>query len=122
MIKTIYIISLYNIYKANYKTKSKAAAMLHIINSFPIDCSRLEQTSYGDTVLLTDNAVYAVKKTDKSDKIFKKVSRHLNFCVLGSDLLSRGVSTSEIFRSVCVIEDCDLTAITEEKTVVRSSN
>ena len=96
--------------------------MLHIINNFPIDCSRLEQTSYGDTVLLNDNAVYAVKKTEKSDKIFKRVSRHLNFCVLSSDLLSRGVSTSEIFRSVCVIEDRDLSTITEEKTVVRSCN
>lgn len=96
--------------------------MLHIINNFPIDCSRLEQTTYGDTVLLTDNAVYAIKKNDKSDKIFKKVSRHLNFCVLGSDLLSRGVSTSEIFRSVCVIDDMDLTTITEEKTVIRSCN
>lgn len=96
--------------------------MLHIFNNFPIDCSRLEQTAYGDTVLFTENAVYAVKKNDKSDKIFKKASRHLNFCVLGSDLSTRGVSTSEILRNVSVIDERDFYTITEEKTIIRSCN
>ena len=96
--------------------------MLHIFNNFPIDCSRLEQTACGDTVLFTENAVYAVKKNDNSDTLFKQAPRHLNFFVLGSDLITRGVSTSEILHNVSIIDDRDFYTITEEKTIIRSCN
>ena len=100
----------------------RVTAMLHIFNNFPIDRSRLEQTACGDTVLFTENAVYAVKKNNKSDKIINKATRHPHFCVLGSDLSMRGVSLSEIFHNVSIIDDRDYNTITEEKTIFRSCN
>ncbi len=42
--------------------------MLHIINNFPVSPSFLDNTHYGDSVIFTDNAVFAAKQNSIETK------------------------------------------------------
>ena len=96
--------------------------MLHIINDFPINTVNLEHTSSGDTILFTENAVYAVKRTENCIKKLQKAFSHLNFCVLETDLKQRGVSFNDIQRNVPIIDDNDYIDIRENYMAIKSSN
>jgi sulfur relay protein TusB/DsrH len=96
--------------------------MLHIVKQFPIDSSVLNRTRVGDTVLFIDNAVLAIKKDHAEQNKLLKALTHLNSCVSKKDLLNRGVSYNDILSKVCIIDEQDLQTITENCTVVRSSN
>ena len=96
--------------------------MLHIFNDFPIDTVTLEQTSSGDTILFTENAVYAAKKTENSIRTLQKIFSHLNFCVLETDLKQRGVCFNDIQRNVPIIDDNDYMDIKENCMAIKSCN
>lgn len=97
--------------------------MLHIINSFPISSALLDFTHSGDTVIFTDNAVFAaihenIKKEPKTQKTFS----HINLCVRKADLLIRNISTKELLRGVAIIDDMQFESAISEDSMVRSSN
>lgn len=77
--------------------------MLHIIDSFPIQHSCLEQMQSGDTIILKYNAVYAAKKASAHSNTFA----HLNLCVSKADLLLRNISNGELIRGVAIIDNAD---------------
>ncbi|MGR9072968.1 MAG: sulfurtransferase complex subunit TusB [Gammaproteobacteria bacterium] len=96
--------------------------MLHIIDHFPVTPSELERTSSGDTVLFTQNAVYAVMRNNTACKFIKQAFVHLNCCVLGRDMTVRGVARNDLLRGVSVIDERDFVDITENTTAIRSWN
>ena len=81
--------------------------MLHIIDNFPIQHSFLQSTHSGDTVILKDNAVYAVKQENLKEAMTKRTFAHLNLCVSKTDLLLRNISNNELIRGVAVIDSID---------------
>lgn len=96
--------------------------MLHIINDYPLDSAIFERTSFGDTVLFTENAVYALKKGQAVLENLHNYLYHLNFCVLGTDLKNRGLSCSEIPGNVLVIDESDYRDIMENNMAIKSCN
>jgi len=81
--------------------------MLHIVNQFPLQYSFLEKTNSGDTLMLKDDAVYAVKKENLRETLIKKSFAHFNLCVKKSDLLLRNIANHELIHGVSVIDDFD---------------
>lgn len=96
--------------------------MLHIINHYPVEPSELEQTSYGDTVLFIENAIFAAKQSYAANNFFKKTFAHLNFCVLGKDMKVRGVDTAEILCGFSIIDERDFRDIAENSIAIKSWN
>ena len=96
--------------------------MLHIIDHFPIKPSELEQTSNGDTVVLTNNAIYAAKQNTDFSKLSKQALNRLNMCVLGKDMRIRGVDTHDILSGVAILDDYEYLDITDYNSIVRSWN
>ncbi len=79
--------------------------MLHIIDNFPLQHSFLESIHSGDTVILKDNAVYAVKQENIKESLTEKTLAHLNLCVSKADLLLRNISNNELFRGVAILDN-----------------
>ncbi|SCN47254.1 DsrH/TusB family sulfur metabolism protein [methanotrophic endosymbiont of Bathymodiolus puteoserpentis (Logatchev)] len=79
--------------------------MLHIIDNFPLQHSFLESTHSGDTVILKDNAVYAVKQENIKESLTEKTFAHLNLCVSKADLLLRNISNNELLRGVAILDN-----------------
>jgi len=96
--------------------------MLHIINDYPLDSSTFERISWGDTVLFTENAVYALKKGQAALETLHQYLCHLNFCVLGTDLKNRGLSCREIPGNVLIIDERDYRDIMENNMAIKSWN
>ncbi len=95
--------------------------MLHIIDQFPVSQASLEKTSTGDTILFTENAVYAIKQGDKNS-LTQKTFAHINLCVRKADLLIRNISTGELFKGVAVLDDLDYQMIQGQDPAIRSWN
>ena len=90
--------------------------MLHVINHLPIESTELEYAAFGDTIVLTENAVYAVEQNNEFHKLFKQALKHLNCFVLGSDLQARGVDTHAIVSGVRIIDEIDYKDIAAPRT------
>ncbi len=96
--------------------------MLHVINQFPIESKSLAKANNGDTLLFTENAVYAVKQKQSKNEVTRKRYAHVNLCVRQNDLLSRNISNNELFRGVTVIDDIDYQSIIGQEMAIRSWN
>ena len=97
--------------------------MLHIINSFPISHSILDDTNTGDTVIFTDNAVLAVKQENVEIESFsRKAFEHINLCVRKADLLIRNISNQELLRGVVVIDETQYEDVISEEFAFKSCN
>jgi sulfur relay protein TusB/DsrH len=81
--------------------------MLHIINHFPLQHSFLEKTHTGDTIMLKDDAVYALTKENLRESFIKKSFTRFNLCVKKSDLLLRNIANHELIQGVSVIDEFD---------------
>ena len=86
---------------------NQGALMLHIINSFPIQHSFFDATHSGDTVILKDDAVFAVKQGYLQEYLARRTFSHLNLCVSKADLLLRNISNNELIRGVAIIDNVD---------------
>ncbi len=69
----------------------------------------LQTTQSGDTVILKDNVVYAVKHKNlkKSDSMTRRAFSHLNLCVRKTDLLLRNISNNDLIQGVAVIDSIE---------------
>ncbi|MCK5190149.1 MAG: hypothetical protein KAR12_08860 [Methylococcales bacterium] len=97
--------------------------MLHIINNFPISPSLLDFTHSGDTVIFTDNAVFAAThESIEKEPIMQKTFSHINLCVRKADLLIRNISNKELLRGVTIIDDMQYKNAISEDFMIRSCN
>ncbi len=99
--------------------------MLHIINSFPISHSFLDNTNTGDTVIFTDNAVLAVKQENietEKESFSQKALDHINLCVRKADLLIRNISSQDLLHGVVVIDEAQFKDVISEDFVFKSCN
>ncbi len=97
--------------------------MLHITDQFPLQQSFLENTHSGDTVILKDNAVYAVKQENIKESLLAKTLAHINLCVSKTDLLLHNISSNELIRGVAIIDELnDHQDELAQNIVVRSYN
>lgn len=81
--------------------------MLYIINTFPLQHTFLKKIRAGDTLILKESAVYAVKQENMKETIIKKTFAHLNLFVNKTDLLIRNISKNELIREVSVLDNTD---------------
>jgi len=81
--------------------------MLHITDSFPIHDSFLKKTHSGDTLILKDNAVLAVKQENIKETLTRKTFAHLNLCVSKTDLLRRNIAKTDLIRGVAVLDNIE---------------
>lgn len=97
--------------------------MLFIFDKFPITEEELEKTRSGDTILLTDKAVYAVKRNDVNNDSRLQINfTHLNLCVRRSDLVLKNIAETELYSGVAVLDDVEIAAIQNQEAAVRSWN
>ena len=97
--------------------------MLHIINNFPISPSLLDCTHTGDTVIFTDNAVFAaIHENIENESLTKKTFSHINLCVRKADLLIRNISNSDLLQGVAIIDDMQYKNAISEDFMIRSCN
>lgn len=96
--------------------------MLHIIDQFPVSQSSLEKTSTGDTIIFTENAVYAIKQGDIESGLTQKTLKHINLGVRKADLLIRNISIGELFKGVAVLDDFDYQMVLGQEPAIRSWN
>jgi len=97
--------------------------MLHIISTFPLSRSFLENTNSGDTVIFTDNAIFAVKqKNFETETLTQKAFSHINLCVRKADLIIKNISNSELIRSVTIIDEIQYKNVTSEDLAIKSYN
>ncbi len=90
-----------------YINSEAGTLMLHITNTFPIHDSFLEKTHSGDTIILKDNAVLAVKQENITGSLTRKTFSHLNLCVSKTDLLLRNIAKSDLIRGVSVLDNIE---------------
>ena len=97
--------------------------MLHIISSFPIPPSFLKNTHSGDTVIFTDNAIFAViYENIDQESLMKKAFNHINLCVRRADLLIKNIPTHELLRGVAIIDDLQYENALSQDFAIRSCN
>ncbi len=96
--------------------------MLHIYNQFPISESTLTQTSAGDTILFTDNAVYALQQSETARRLIHNTLKHINLCASKADLLMRNIALKDIFKEVAIIDDVEPVLLTDDNPAVKSWN
>lgn len=102
--------------------KQQGAAMLHVIDHFPIDAAELEKTTFGDNVVLTENAIYAAIQDNEIHKLFKQALKRFNCFVLRSAMKARGVDTDDLVSGINVIDEIDYLDIADESIAMRSWN
>ncbi|KAF3982605.1 MAG: hypothetical protein HFP78_00880 [Methylococcales symbiont of Hymedesmia sp. n. MRB-2018] len=97
--------------------------MLHIISSFPVPSSFLDSTHSGDTVIFTENAVFAmIQENVEKEAMTEKAFNHINLCVRKADLLLKNISNHELLRGVAVIDDSQYQSVVSPDCAVRSCN
>ncbi len=96
--------------------------MLHIINQFPVSQSYLDRTSHGDTIIFTENAVYAIQQSKNNASLTQKTLKHINLCVRKADLLIRNISAGELFKGVAVLDDIEFNMAKSQEAIIRSWN
>lgn len=103
---SLYFIDLQKLLNVSFlQENGQGNFMLHIIDNFPLQRSFLETTHSGDTVILKDNAVYAVKQENIKESHAAKTLAHLNICVSKADLLLRNMSNHELLRGVVILDN-----------------
>ncbi|MCK5189879.1 MAG: hypothetical protein KAR12_07460 [Methylococcales bacterium] len=97
--------------------------MLHIINCFPISPSFLDSTHYGDSVIFTDNAVFAAKQNSiETESLSQKEFSHINLYVRKADLLIRDIPNKELYRGVVIIDDIQYENAISQDFAIKSCN
>lgn len=97
--------------------------MLHVISSFPLSPSFLNNTHSGDTVIFTGNAIFAVKQTNPgTESLTQKAFSHINLCVRKADLLIKNISNGELLRGVAIIDEDQYKNATSEEFAIKSCN
>ena len=96
--------------------------MLHIVSQRPVELSFLDSITFGDTILFTGSAIHITKKTKDSFNLLQRAFKHLNFCVLHSDIIKQGLVSSDILRNVIIIDEKDYQHITKNNTAIKSFN
>ncbi|MFA5241897.1 MAG: sulfurtransferase complex subunit TusB [Sulfuricella sp.] len=74
--------------------------MLHIVNKSPLDRNSLESAlrmvKPGSTILLIEDAIYAVTKGNKVEGQIKEAMKNCSVCALWPDLEARGMQDTVI--------------------------
>ncbi len=96
--------------------------MIHIIDRLPVSHAELKHTSIGDTVLFTENALFAIRSGENEFENLRSLFTHINFCVLIEDICSKGVSHTEIPTGISVIDQFDVKDLKDNTNAFRSCN
>jgi len=81
--------------------------MLHVIEHFPLQDTFLDAAHFGDSIILKDEAVLAIKKDNLRPSLIQKSLAHLNLYVKKSDLLLRNITQNDLVQGVSVVDDFD---------------
>jgi len=96
--------------------------MLHTFDHLPIECTELAHTQNGDTIVLTANAIDAIKASNPDQNLTRNLFKQFNLCVLYRDIEAKGVEISEIFSGITVLDDYEFSICQEDNNCIRSWN
>mgnify|MGYP000193825346 FL=1 len=96
--------------------------MLHTFDHLPLECTELAHTQNGDTIVLTANAIDAIKATNPDQNLIRNLFQQFNLCVLYRDIEAKGVEISEIFSGITVLDDYEFSICQEDNNCIRSWN
>ncbi|HIG07864.1 MAG: DsrH/TusB family sulfur metabolism protein [Methylococcales bacterium] len=96
--------------------------MLHILDHLPLQCAELERTTNGDTIILTANAIDAIKDKNSDHSLLQNLFKQFNLCVLYRDIEAKGVEISEIINGITVLDDDEFNLCQEDNNCIRSWN
>ncbi|MBT4347909.1 MAG: hypothetical protein HOK93_02890 [Methylococcales bacterium] len=96
--------------------------MLHTFDHLPIECTELAHTQNGDTIVLTANAIDAIKASNPDQNLTRNLFKQFNLCVLYRDIEAKGVEISEIFSGITVLNDDEFSICQEDNNCIRSWN
>lgn len=94
--------------------------MLHLIFQSPIEPAILERIDSGDVVVFLENAVLRVLRNNNIDARLTRLLTNNRLCVLASDIVTRGISPSDLLIGCEIINHTELVELTIDNCVIQS--
>ena len=94
--------------------------MLHLIFQSPIDMAILERIDSGDDVMFLENSVLRILQKGSLCDILTQMLKNNRLCVLGDDIMVRGIIADELVQGIEVIDYAELVRLTVKNPVIQS--
>ena len=94
--------------------------MLHLIFQSPIDMAILERIDSGDDVMFLENSVLRILQKGSLCDILTQMLKNNRLCVLGDDIVVRGIIADELVQGIEVIDYAELVRLTVKNPVIQS--
>ena len=94
--------------------------MLHLIFQSPIDMAILERIDSGDDVMFLENSVLRILQKGSLCDILTQMLKNNRLCVLGDDIIVRGIHADQLVHGVEVIDYAELVRLTVKNPVIQS--
>ena len=94
--------------------------MLHLIFQSPIDMAILERIDSGDDVMFLENSVLRILQKGSLCDILTQLLKRNRLCVLGDDIMVRGILADELVHGIEVIDYAELVRLTVKNPVIQS--
>ena len=94
--------------------------MLHLIFQSPIEMAILERIDSGDDVMFLENSVLRILRKGSLCDILTQMLKHNHLCVLGDDIMARGIPADELVQGIEVIDYAELVRLTVKHPVIQS--
>jgi tRNA 2-thiouridine synthesizing protein B len=94
--------------------------MLHLIFQSPIDMAILERIDSGDDVMFLENSVLRILQKSSLCDFLTQMLKHNRLCVLGDDIMARGILADELVQGIEVIDYAELVRLTVKNPVIQS--
>ena len=94
--------------------------MLHLIFQSPIDMAILERIDSGDDVIFLENSVLRILQKGSLCDILTQMLKNNRLCVLGDDIMVRGILADELVHGIEVIDYAELVRLTVKNPVIQS--
>ncbi|MDD5266933.1 MAG: sulfurtransferase complex subunit TusB [Methylococcales bacterium] len=94
--------------------------MLHLIFQSPIDTAILERIDSGDDVMFLENSTLHILQKGCLCDILTQMLKYNRLCVLGDDILVRGILADELVQGIEVIDYAELVRLTVKNPVIQS--
>jgi tRNA 2-thiouridine synthesizing protein B len=94
--------------------------MLHLISQSPIETAILERIDSGDVVIFLENALLRILKTGSLSKALTLLLDRSRLCVLGDDLMTRGIRPEELVHGIEVIDYAEFVELTVINRLIQS--
>jgi tRNA 2-thiouridine synthesizing protein B len=94
--------------------------MLHLIFQSPIDMAILERIDSGDDVMFLENSVLRILQKGSLCDILTQMLKNNRLCVLGDDVMVRGIPADQLVQGIEVIDYAELVRLTVKNPLIQT--